>query len=134
MEQFMAKQTETNLTEAEAIKQAKDGGAAAFEYPYKLHCGRVYGVCLRIIKNPAEAEDLTQHAFLQLFRKIGTFRGESGFSTWLHRVTVNSALMHLRQRKRKKVLCDGSEQHGADDNAQRELASEDTPMLGVGRR
>jgi RNA polymerase sigma-70 factor (ECF subfamily) len=91
-------------------------------------------VCLRIIKNPAEAEDLTQHAFLQHFRKIGTFRGESDFSTWLHRVTVNIALMHLRQKKRKEVLCDGSEQHGADDNAKRELASEDTSMLGVGRR
>jgi RNA polymerase sigma factor (sigma-70 family) len=95
MEQLMAQQTETNLTEAEAIRKAKDGDAAAFEYLYNLHCRRVYGVCLRMVKNPAEAEDLTQQAFLQLFRKIGTFRGESGFSTWLHRVTVNVVLMQL---------------------------------------
>jgi RNA polymerase sigma-70 factor, ECF subfamily len=99
MEQLMAQQTETNLTEAEAIRKAKDGDAAAFEYLYNLHCRRVYGVCLRMVKNPAEAEDLAQQAFLQLFRKIGTFRGESGFSTWLHRVTVNVVLMHLRRKK-----------------------------------
>jgi RNA polymerase sigma-70 factor, ECF subfamily len=96
MEKLIAKQAESNLTEAEAIKQAQEGAAAAFEFLYKAHCRRVYSLCLRMIKNPAEAEDLTQQAFLQLFRKIGTFRGESGFSTWLHRVTVNIALMHLR--------------------------------------
>jgi|SRR5215471_6719147 len=99
VEQLMAKQTETNLTESEAIRQAKDGAAAAFEYLYKLHCRRVYGVCLRITKNPVEAEDLTQQAFLQLFRKIGTIRGESNFSTSLHRVMVNVVLMYLRRKR-----------------------------------
>src|SRR6266478_5041227 len=99
MEKLTAKQTASDLTEAEAIKQAKEGDAAAFEFLYKAHCRRVYSLCLRMIKNPAEAEDLTQQAFLQLFRKIGTFRGESGFSTWLHRVTVNIVLMHLRRHK-----------------------------------
>ena len=98
MAKLIAKQADSNLTEAEAIRRAKDGDAAAFEYLYKAHCRRVYSVCLRMIKNPAEAEDLTQQAFLQLFRKIGTFRGESGFSTWLHRVTVNVVLMHLRRK------------------------------------
>src|SRR5260370_40873673 len=89
MEKLTAKQTASDLTEAEAIKQAKEGDAAAFEFLYKAHCRRVYSLCLRMIKNPAEAEDLTQQAFLQLFRKISTFRVEPGFSTWLHRVTVN---------------------------------------------
>ena len=93
------KPAENNIQEAEAIEQAKAGVASAFEYLYKMHSKNVYGVCLRMVKNTAEAEDLTQQAFLQLFRKIGTFRGESGFSTWLHRVTVNLVLMHLRRRK-----------------------------------
>jgi len=87
MANLMAKQTESNLTEAEAIVRAREGDAAGFEHLYRAHCRRVYGMCLRMIKNSADAEDLTQQAFLQLFGKIGTFRGESGFSTWLHRVT-----------------------------------------------
>src|SRR4029077_20232760 len=99
MANLITKQNEGNLTEAEAIARAQEGDAAAFEFLYKAHCRRVYSLCLRMIKNPAEAEDLTQQAFLQLFRKIGTFRGESGFSTWLHRVTVNVVLMHLRRKK-----------------------------------
>jgi len=69
----MAKQTESNLTEAEAIVRAREGDAAGFEHLYRAHGRRVYSVCLRMIKNPADAEDLTQQAFLQLFRKIGTF-------------------------------------------------------------
>jgi RNA polymerase sigma factor (sigma-70 family) len=104
MEKLTAKQTASDLTEAEAIKQAQAGDAAAFEFLYKAHCSRVYSLCLRMIKNPAEAEDLTQQAFLQLFRKISTFRGESGFSTWLHRVTVNIVLMHLRRKKPVEIL------------------------------
>src|ERR1700720_3133821 len=84
------------LTEAEAIRLAQAGNAAAFEFLYQLHGRRVYPLCLRMVGNPADAEDLMQEAFLQLFRKIGTFRGESAFSTWLHRMTVNVVLMRLR--------------------------------------
>jgi RNA polymerase sigma-70 factor (ECF subfamily) len=131
MAELIAKQTECNLTEAEAIRQAKDGDAAAFEYLYKAHCKRVYNVCLRMIKNPADAEDLTQQAFLQLFRKIGTFRGESGFSTWLHRVTVNIVLMHLRRRKPIEILAEDLERHGSNDEGPRELGSCDASMLGA---
>jgi RNA polymerase sigma-70 factor (ECF subfamily) len=131
MEELMAQQTETNLTEAEAIRKAKDGDAAAFEYLYNLHCRRVYGVCLRMVKNPAEAEDLTQQAFLQLFRKIGTFRGESGFSTWLHRVTVNIVLMHLRRKKPTELLAEDLERTSPNGEGQREHGSSDTSMLGA---
>jgi RNA polymerase sigma-70 factor (ECF subfamily) len=63
-----------------------------------LHNRRVYSLCLRMVGNTAEAEDLTQEAFLQLFRKIATFRGESAFSTWLHRLAVNVVLMRLRKK------------------------------------
>ena len=86
------------LSEAEAIERAKQGNAEAFEVLYNLHKRRVYSLCLRMTANTAEAEDLTQEAFLQLFRKIGTFRGESAFSTWLHRMAVNVVLMHLRKK------------------------------------
>ena len=131
MAKLIAKQTESNLTEAEAIRQAKDGDAAAFEYLYKAHCRRVFGVCLRITKNRAEAEDLTQQAFLQLFRKIGTFRGESGLSTWLHRVTVNIALMHLRRKKPTEILAEDLEHHSSNGKGPREHSSSDTSMLGA---
>lgn len=86
------------LSEGEAIRLAQAGDAAAFEFLYELHGRRVYALCLRMVGNPSDAEDLMQEAFLQLFRKIGTFRGESAFSTWLHRMTVNVVLMRLRKK------------------------------------
>jgi RNA polymerase sigma-70 factor, ECF subfamily len=85
-------------TEAEAIRRSQAGDSAAFDFLYQLHSRRVYALCLRMVNNPADAEDLMQEAFLQLFRKIGTFRGESAFSTWLHRMTVNVVLMRLRKK------------------------------------
>lgn len=86
------------LAEPEAIQRAQQGDAEAFEILYNLHKRRVYSLCLRMTANTAEAEDLTQEAFMQLYRKIGTFRGESAFSTWLHRMAVNVVLMHLRKK------------------------------------
>jgi RNA polymerase sigma-70 factor (ECF subfamily) len=82
---------------------AQQGNAAAFESLYQLHNRRVYSLCLRMVGNTAEAEDLTQEAFLQLFRKISTFRGESAFSTWLHRLAVNVVLMKLRKKSGKEM-------------------------------
>jgi RNA polymerase sigma-70 factor (ECF subfamily) len=92
------KQQGDRLSEAEAIERAKQGDGQAFEVLYNLHKRRVYSLCLRMTANTAAAEDLTQEAFLQLFRKIGTFRGESAFSTWLHRMAVNVVLMQLRKK------------------------------------
>lgn len=91
-------QPQLALTEADAIRLAQAGNAGAFEFLYDLHSRRVYALCLRMVGNPSDAEDLMQEAFLQLFRKIGTFRGESAFSTWLHRMTVNVVLMRLRKK------------------------------------
>jgi len=78
------------------------GSPAAIEYLYRRHCKRVYAVCLRMTRNPAEAEDLTHDVFIHLLRKIGSFRGESKFSTWLHRLTINFVLMHFRRRSLQK--------------------------------
>ena len=82
-------------------RAAGKGDMVAFEELYKRHNRRVYSVCLRMTQNVAEAEDLAQEAFIQLFRKIGSFRGESAFTTWLHRLTVNQVLMHFRKRSVK---------------------------------
>jgi RNA polymerase sigma-70 factor, ECF subfamily len=85
-------------SQAEIIHRAREGDQTAFEYLYRSHCKRVYAVCLRMVEDTTEAEDLTQEAFLLVFRKIHTFRGESAFSTWLHRLVVNTVLMHLRKK------------------------------------
>jgi RNA polymerase sigma-70 factor, ECF subfamily len=90
----------------EAIRLAQQGDAAAFETIYNMHSRRVYALCLRMVGDLEEAEDLTQEAFLQLFRKIHTFRGESAFSSWLHRLTANIVLMRFRKRRLAAVSLD----------------------------
>src|ERR1044072_2215140 len=80
---------------------AGKGDMSAFEKIYERHNRRVYSLCLRITQNAAEAKDLAQEAFIQLFRKIGSFRGDSAFTTWLHRLVVNQCLMHFRKRSVK---------------------------------
>ncbi len=99
----------------ETIRLAQRGDAAAFESLYQAHSRRVYALCLRMARNPAEAEDLTQEAFLQMYRKIQTFRGDASFSTWLHRVTVNIVLMKLRRKKHNEVSLEESTER--DENS-----------------
>ena len=82
----------------DTVLRAQQGDPAAFEALYQLHSRRVYSLCLRMIGNPVDAEDLTQEAFMQLFRKIHTFRGESAFTSWLHRLTANIVLMRFRKK------------------------------------
>src|ERR671932_1769851 len=82
----------------ELAQAAATGDMESFEELYARHHRRVYSLCLRMTGNVAEAEDLAQEAFIQLFRKIGSFRGESAFTTWLHRLTVNQVLMHFRKK------------------------------------
>lgn len=79
-------------------QSAAKGDMFAFEELYQRHHRRVYSICLRMLQNASEAEDLTQDVFIQLYRKIGSFRGDSAFTTWLHRLTVNQVLMHFRKR------------------------------------
>ncbi len=89
---------ESDLPDSEAIRLAQRGDPAAFEILYRRHSRRVFGICLRMAGNQSEAEDLTQETFLTIFRKIQSFRGESAFSTWVHRVTVNTVLMRFRKK------------------------------------
>lgn len=119
------------LSEADAIRLAQEGNAEAFERIYQLHSRRVYSLCLRMMGNTAEAEDLAQEAFLQLFRKIHTFRGESAFSTWLHRLTVNVVLMRLRRKTAVEAsleqMTEPDEETGGPP---REIGAEDLGLAG----
>jgi RNA polymerase sigma-70 factor (ECF subfamily) len=91
-------------------KKAATGDNRAFEELYRRHYRRVYALTLRMMGNPTEAEDMTQDVFLQLYNKIGMFRGESAFTTWLHRMTVNQVLMHFRKKStRSELLTDEGE-------------------------
>ena len=118
-----------DLNEADAIERAKQGDAEAFETLYDLHRRRVYSLCLRMTANSAEAEDLTQEAFLQLFRKIGTFRGESAFSTWLHRMAVNVVLMRLRKKGLPLVPLEDTVET-EEEGPKKELGAPDAVLAG----
>jgi len=89
------------VSDFELTQAAATGDMVAFEEIYQRHHRRVYSICLRMLQNAYEAEDLTQDVFIQLYRKIGSFRGDSAFTTWLHRLTVNQVLMHFRKRNVK---------------------------------
>lgn len=95
------------------------GDMEAFEELYRLHHRRVYSICLRIMRNVPEAEDLTQEIFIHLYRKIGSFRGESAFTTWLHRTATNHVLMHFRKSRvrREQTTEDGEPPQIRDEGA-----------------
>jgi RNA polymerase sigma-70 factor (ECF subfamily) len=105
----------SEVPEAEVVRQAQEGNAAAFEQLYRRHSGRVYCLCLRMLKNVSEAEDLTQEAFLQLFRKIHTFRGEAKFSTWFYRMAFNLVLMRFRKTRHAEASLDAAMETNEDD-------------------
>jgi RNA polymerase sigma-70 factor, ECF subfamily len=124
------RQRHEEFNEAEAIDRAKLGDSDAFQALYDRHKRRVYSLCLRMTANTAEAEDLTQEAFLQLYRKIGTFRGESAFSTWLHRLSVNVVLMHLRKKGLPVVPLEETTQTGEEDSPKKDFGAEDLALAG----
>ena len=118
------------MTEAEAIARAQAGDEASFEILYHLHKRRVYSLCLRMTRDCSRAEDMTQEAFLQLYRKIGSFRGESAFATWLHRLTVNIVLMTFRKKGLPEVSFEESQESQSDNAPARELGAVDEVLHG----
>ncbi len=116
-------------SESQLIARAQRGEEEAFAALFEIHKRRVYSLCLRMTADPAEAEDLSQEAFLQLFRKISTFRGESAFSTWLHRLVVNVVLMHLRKKGVQKISLDEVDNSQAEP-VKREYGDDDRRLLG----
>jgi len=124
---------EHNLTpaatsETQLIARAQRGDEEAFAALFGIHKRRVYSLCLRMTGDAAE--DLAQEAFLQLFRKIATFRGESAFSTWLHRLVVNAVLMHLRKKGLQQVPLEDTD-NSQEDAVKREYGDDDRRLLGA---
>jgi RNA polymerase sigma-70 factor, ECF subfamily len=98
--------TKTVPHDFDVIRRAQLGDSEAFTCLFHGHKAKIYSLCLRMTQNVAEAEDLTQDTFVMVYRNISTFRGNSAFSTWLHRVTVNTVLMHFRKRSLRLVSLD----------------------------
>jgi RNA polymerase sigma-70 factor (ECF subfamily) len=115
--------------EAELVRRVQRGDEAAFSKLYEAHKRRVFSLCLRMARDSALAEDLTQQAFLQLFRKIGSFRGQSAFSTWLHRLVVNVVLMHLRKKGLDVVPLEDSDSQ-QEDVPRRDYGQQDAYLVG----
>ncbi|MGH9455739.1 MAG: RNA polymerase sigma factor [Terriglobia bacterium] len=115
--------------QSQLLARAQRGDEDAFASLFEQHKRRVYSLCLRMTGDTAEAEDLTQEAFLQLFRKISTFRGESAFSTWLHRLVVNVVLMRLRKKGIQKVSLDEVD-NSQEEPVKREYGEDDRRLLG----
>src|ERR1044072_4648435 len=105
------------MKEVDEIQPLIENDQQAFDELYQKYHERVYSICLRMTQNAFESEDLTQDVFIRLFQTIGSFRGESAFTTWLYRLTVNLVLMHFRKRKRR----------GDKNNGNGELAAYNVP-------
>jgi RNA polymerase sigma-70 factor (ECF subfamily) len=117
--------------EAQALARAQAGDHHAFAQLYSLHKRRIYSLCLRMVGNIAEAEDLTQEAFLQLHRKIATFRGDSAFSTWLHRLAINVVLMQLRKKGLSLISLDEAMEPAPDEGPGRSFGAPDLTLTGA---
>lgn len=115
--------------EAEWIERARQGDRTAFERLYRAHSGRVYGLCLRLTREAAVAEDCTQETFISAWRNLPRFEGRSALGTWLHRIAVNVALARGRRVQLEIVP--------PPENGEREAAGaildDDTPPLDVER-
>ena len=113
------------------VQRAQRGDGQAFATLYQLHNKRVYSVCLRMTRNVAEAEDLVQEAFMQVFRNLNSFRGDSAFPTWLHRIAVNTVLMKLRSRKSRPLLSLDEPVSSGSPSLKRELGKQDQSLCGA---
>lgn len=106
--------TGTPAVTTEIVDRAAGGDVVAFEELYRRTTGRVFGLCLRMCGNRSMAEELTQEAFIRAWEKLPSFRGDSAFSTWMHRLTVNVVLGHQRSqgRRRTRETAAGEEWYG----------------------
>lgn len=118
------------LDEAESIARAQAGDQIAFAQLYSLHKRRIYSLCMRMVGNAAEAEDLTQEAFLQLHRKISTFRGDSAFTTWLHRMAINVVLMQIRKKGLSLISMDEAMEPAPEGSPGRSFGALDLTLSG----
>ena len=101
--------TEARDEESDTVRRAQQRDPGAFERLYRSHVSRVHAICLRMTANVTRAEELTQKAFLIVWEKLPLFRGESAFTSWLHRVAVNTVLSDLRAENRRTQRVFGTE-------------------------
>ena len=120
-----------NPADADTLARAQAGDHHAFAQLYAMHKRRIYSLCLRMVGNIAEAEDLTQEAFLQLHRKIATFRGDSAFSTWLHRLAINVVLMQLRKKGLSLISLDEAMEPTPEEGPGRSFGAPDLTLTGA---
>jgi RNA polymerase sigma-70 factor, ECF subfamily len=121
----------SNAVAADVLARAQAGDHQAFAQIYALNKRRIYSLCLRMVGNVAAAEDLTQEAFLQLHRKIATFRGDSAFTTWLHRLAINVVLMHLRKRVLPAISLDEAMEPTQEERVGRSFGAPDLHLAGA---
>jgi RNA polymerase sigma-70 factor (ECF subfamily) len=117
--------------QADMIRRAIAGDEDAFSELYVQHKKRVYGICIRMVRDAGLAEDLTQDAFLQLYRNLAKFRGESAFTTWLHRLTMNVVLMHMRKRTLPVISLEQMVENIPKACAGRKFSTVDLALAGV---
>ena len=117
--------------QAAVVVRAQTGDHDALSELYLQHKKRVFAICMRMVRDFALAEDLTQETFLQVHRRIGSFRGDSAFTTWLHRLAVNTVLMHLRKRVLPVVSLDHLMEEVPDDRTVRSFGVRDLTQAGV---
>lgn len=107
---------------------ASSGDESAFEQLYRSHCARVFAICMRMSGSRQHAAELTQDVFVHVWRRLGTWRGESALSSWIYRLTVNLVLSNVRgeQRRQKHEMLDGDDEIG-------ERREDDAPPRAEGR-
>lgn len=128
MRRFRAKKA-ADLFAGKAIRLFNQGDAKAFEFLYRSYCEFVHRICLRMLRDPAEAEDATQDVFLCLFHKINTFRGEAAFSSWLYRLTTNVVLMRFRKNKHRCVPLEECREDDSDSSVA--ISARDLNLSGL---
>jgi RNA polymerase sigma-70 factor (ECF subfamily) len=113
------------------VARAQAGDQTAFRDLYRQHAGRVYALCLRLTGDGREAEERTQDVFVRLWDKLRSFRGESAFSSWLHRLAVNVVLNERRTTGRRERRVMPSDDPDAVSGAQPAGPSQDRPILSI---
>ncbi len=127
----------TERTDRELVALAQRGNIEAFGILYEKNRTRIFALCVRMLKNRTLAEDLMQEAFLTAFAKLGSFRGDSAFSTWLYQIAVNNVLMHLRKGRRDTsiLFTDLTQERTQDDHReQKELTTKDDRLHALADR
>ena len=119
----------TQTSEAELVRRAAGGDVAAYESLYRVHVGRVHALCLRMAREGSEAEELVQDVFVRVWERLGSFRGDSAFGTWLHRVAVNTVIEALRARGRwRERMADAADPADIPDTAFQRVAGADLDL------